>query len=629
MIQDRVLERLLAPRKTWILREDAASVEAKMAIDRMNSVLEDVENYTGTSFSLSINPGNAHEGAKAAYGHSRDGKYSYNLGLSDNGAIKLQIREIHPYDNADYVWGLCKDISDINNWVFIKKGKVVEVSDSNINNINDVKAVLNRLNKGTTPRIIHDSQEVKEEDKLDEEITSYKIGKSHKVEATVYDKSKSPLFYVVKYNKDLDTPALYIGEEGFADNIDFAQAFDEYSDAEDALDDFVDSLDLAKELGPELQEYIDLEKSDWEDEYEAQPKKESGLIDEWEARDALKKKCKIQGIYASKFEESDLRVESDSSEEDYSEEDYSADYESYENYSLFLFDDTDEYNDFDVLRGFTDYSTEDSCYSIFHADSDEEALLSCKKEPSKREVAVLCRRYDYDDHKPIYIKDEGTTKWRYYGKDALKEADDPVAELERKIEAGEYELTEEEKNQALSKASELLKQIENVLKYIDICKQKKWWSTYYKQKALAEKLQEERRNLLRPIWAQARVDAKKQEEEERIAKEKKFEDFAASYDGKEIYTAFNPEDWSTGDPTAHAAYYQVVGEEEGEKIVRKLNSKIVYESDQRAYHGKDYIIVPSVDDFAGEEIVLASLENPKPFNIRNKKEWISWNDYTD
>ena len=95
--------------------------------------------------------------------------------------------------------------------------------------------------------------------------------------------------------------------------------------------------------------------------------------------------------------------------------------ESYENYSLFIFDDESDYRNFENLRGYTDYSTEDSCYATFHADNDEAALNECKRTPSKKEVAVLCRRYDYDNHEPIYIKYENSKEWRDLRKTPLKE----------------------------------------------------------------------------------------------------------------------------------------------------------------------------------------------------------------
>ena len=121
------------------------------------------------------------------------------------------------------------------------------------------------------------------------------------IEKTVFDKSNEAMFYVVKFN------GRYLGEDSLVDSLDDAKAFDDYDDADWALDDLVDSIDLDEALKDDaydLQYFKDQEKKYWGEDYESEKKDSNGLIDDFDARAEVRKNCSVRGVFASKFTES-------------------------------------------------------------------------------------------------------------------------------------------------------------------------------------------------------------------------------------------------------------------------------------------------------------------------------------
>lgn len=120
-------------------------------------------------------------------------------------------------------------------------------------------------------------------------------------EETVFERYHRALFYVIKYNDK------YLGENEIVDNLDDAKSFDDYDDAEWALDDFIDDVDLNEALADSpytVQYFINEEKKYWAEDWEMEKKGPSGLIDDYDARQEVRKMCSIVGIFASKFKES-------------------------------------------------------------------------------------------------------------------------------------------------------------------------------------------------------------------------------------------------------------------------------------------------------------------------------------
>lgn len=115
------------------------------------------------------------------------------------------------------------------------------------------------------------------------------------VEKTVFDRSLEALFYVVKFGNR------YLGEDGvLVDNLDDAEAFDDFDDADWAMDDFIDNVDLESALSDNaynLQYFIDQEKKYWEDDYESEKKDSNGLIDSFDARAEIRKECSVDGVF--------------------------------------------------------------------------------------------------------------------------------------------------------------------------------------------------------------------------------------------------------------------------------------------------------------------------------------------
>ena len=115
-------------------------------------------------------------------------------------------------------------------------------------------------------------------------------------EKTVFDRSQEAVFYVVKFGNK------YLGEGGaLTDNLDDAEAFDDFDDADWAMDDFIDSVDLGTALSDnayDLQYFIDQEKRYWKDDYETEKKGADGLIDNFDARAEVRKDCSVRGIFA-------------------------------------------------------------------------------------------------------------------------------------------------------------------------------------------------------------------------------------------------------------------------------------------------------------------------------------------
>lgn len=115
-------------------------------------------------------------------------------------------------------------------------------------------------------------------------------------ENTVFDKLQRAVFYVVKF-KDK-----YLGEEGLVDNFDDAKAFDDYDDAEWDLDDFIDDVDLKQALADNpynVQYFIDEEKKYWAEDWEIERKSPSGLIDDYDARQEVRKMTSVEGVFAT------------------------------------------------------------------------------------------------------------------------------------------------------------------------------------------------------------------------------------------------------------------------------------------------------------------------------------------
>lgn len=119
--------------------------------DREKKVLdlfkEDVDDFIGVTTKVCLDPRHGY------YLYVSANRIAYHAFVRADGRIRLQVNEIHPYDDASYYSAHCKDFIDSDMWDFNLNGRTK--FSKMCTSIDEVLATLKEKNKNIEPRMMH------------------------------------------------------------------------------------------------------------------------------------------------------------------------------------------------------------------------------------------------------------------------------------------------------------------------------------------------------------------------------------------------------------------------------------------------------------------------------------------
>lgn len=133
------------------------NISLREAVDRDKQFLlehkEELDHFIGHETKIEVHP--IRGPYLYASGYWNHTNYGYHANM-ENGKVRVQVVEYHPYDDADYAWALCFDfVNKPEKWNIVLAGKIIDKVD--VSAKQDLLAILKDKNSNVKPRMMYEN----------------------------------------------------------------------------------------------------------------------------------------------------------------------------------------------------------------------------------------------------------------------------------------------------------------------------------------------------------------------------------------------------------------------------------------------------------------------------------------